>query len=312
MHIGSGPGAERTCPACGGNAYTHFADEHIDEQLVSDFTYASRKRPEFMCLRLVRCLQCDLVYAPTPPPSEFLTTAYSAAAYDSAPEAKAAAESYAKALTPHMARLAGRQAAVDVGAGSGPLLPWLRAAGFSSVIGVEPSRAAIQAAASDVRPMLREGMFSKSLLADVRPSLVCSFMVLEHVADPGEFARTAYDLLEPGGMLAVVVHNWRAPLNRLLGLRSPIIDVEHLQLFSPRSVRMLLARAGFSSIDLRAISNDYPLRYWLRLTPLPASVKRSLTSTLDAVRLSDIHVPLRVGNMLAVGTKAGPGRDELH
>jgi hypothetical protein len=33
---------------------------------------------------------------------------------------------------------------------------------------------------------------------------------------------------------------------------------------------------------------------------------------LDAVRLSDIHVPLRVGNMLAVGTKAGPGRDELH
>jgi SAM-dependent methyltransferase len=294
---------ERPCPACGGRLYAHFADERIDPSKISDFTYASRKQPEFMCLRLVRCKGCDLVYAPTPPTTDFLLNAYSEAAYDSGPEAQAAARSYAKALAPYMARLAGRNAAVDVGAGSGPLLPWLSENGFSPVIGIEPSRAAIDAAPPAVRPMLREGMFSPTLLADVRLSLICSFMTLEHLDDPGGFVGTAYELLEPGGMLAVVVHNWRAPLNRLLGLRSPIIDVEHLQLFCPQAVRALLARVGFVSVDLKSISNAYPLRYWLRLTPLPAGLKTRIADILDRVGLADRLIPLRVGNTLAIAIK---------
>jgi SAM-dependent methyltransferase len=256
-----------------------------------------------MCLRLVRCTVCDIVYAPTPPATNFLSTAYSEAAYDSGPEANAAARSYAQALASHVGRLRPRHAAVDVGAGSGPLLPWLQEQGFSPAIGIEPSRAAIDAATPAVKPLLREGMFSPALIDDLTPSLVCSFMTLEHVADPFDFVSTAWQLLEPGGMLAVVVHNWRAPLNRLLGLRSPIIDVEHLQLFSPESLRTLLARAGFVSIALQSISNAYPMRYWVRLTPLPPGVKRGVTHGLHAVGLADVHVPLRVGNMLAVGFK---------
>ena len=295
--------AERACPACGGRAYVPFADERIDQNKVNDFTYASRKQPEFMCLRLVRCNSCDLVYAPTPPRKEFLSSAYFEASFDSGPEAQAAADTYATALKPYISRIATRQAAVDVGAGSGPLLPWLKDFGFDPVIGIEPSRAAIEAAPADVQPMLREGMFSPAMLTGVTPSLVCSFMTLEHVAEPGEFVREAYELLAPGGMIAVVVHNWRGGLNRLLGLRSPIIDVEHLQLFSPQSVRQLLEGAGFVSVDQTSISNAYPIRYWLRLTPLPGKLKSGLARALETVGLADRQMSFRVGNMLAVGFK---------
>ncbi len=294
---------ERACPVCGGTFYENFAKEHIDSHKVSDFTYASRKEPEFMCLRLVRCTNCDLVFAPTPPATNILSAAYSEAGFDSSEEAHAAAVSYAKALFPYVSQLAGRNAAVDVGAGSGPLLPWLQERGFSPVIGIEPSRSAINAAPPGVRAMLREGMFSPSLLADVVPSLICSFMTLEHLRDPGCFIDSAYQLLEPGGMLAVVVHNWRAPVNRILGLRSPIIDVEHLQLYSPKSLRTLLTRAGFVSTDLNSIANSYSLRYWLRLSPLPASVKKRLAETFNRMDLSNKKISLRVGNMLAICNK---------
>ena len=310
-----GGGEERACPACGGSSTAGFASERIDPARLSGFTYASRKEPEFMCLRLVRCRECDLVYAPQPPTTSVLGEAYSEASFDSGEEAAAAAGSYAKALAPHLATLPGRKGAVDVGAGSGPLLPWLRERGFHPVIGIEPSRSAIDAAPDTVRPLLRQGMFSPALLQGVNLSLLCSFMTLEHLADPGGFVASAYELLEPGGMLAVVVHDWRAPLNRLLGLRSPIIDLEHLQLFSPKSVRTLLSRAGFVSLELQTIANSYPLRYWLRLLPLPGVVKSGIRKALVRIALSRVKLSLRVGNMLVVGRKpessALPARREV-
>jgi SAM-dependent methyltransferase len=294
---------DRACPVCHGRSHAPFADERIDPERVGALTYASRKPPEFMCLRLVRCTTCDLVYAPSPPAEDFLHTAYADADFDSGPEAMAAAETYADALGPHVQGLAGRNAAVDVGAGSGPLLPWLLGQGFKPVIGIEPSRAAIDAAPPAVRPLLRDGMFSASMLEGETPSLICSFMTLEHLPDPGDFVTTAHSLLEPGGAIAVVVHNWRAPLNRLLGLRSPIIDVEHLQLFSPRALRELLQRTGFERIVLTPIRNAYPLRYWLRLTPLPAPAKHLVLGLLNRFGLADHSFAMNVGNMLAVGIK---------
>lgn len=294
---------ERPCPVCHGTAFVPFADERIDPEQVNSLTYASRKPPEFMCLRLVRCTTCDLVYAPSPPAQDFLENAYSVADFDSSPEALAAAKSYASALSSHVTKLKGRGAAVDVGAGSGPLLPWLKESGFSPVIGIEPSRAAIDAAPPDVQAMLREGMFSPALLEGEVPSLICSFMTMEHMADPKWFTDTAHRLLEAGGGLAVVVHDWRAPLNRILGLRSPIIDIEHLQLFSPQSLLSLLERSGFESIEIRPIRNAYPLRYWLRLTPLPAVIKKITLRLLEKIGLADRIIALKVGNMLAFGIK---------
>ena len=293
----------RACPVCGTTTHVKFADEHIDPDRINDFTYSSRKQPEFMCLRLVRCTRCDLVYAPNPPDRSFLAAAYADAAYDSSQAAQCAAQSYAQALTPYLPLLQNKNVAVDLGAGSGPLLPWLCGIGFQTVIGIEPSRAAINAAPVSVKPMLREGMFGAELLEGINPSLICSFMTLEHIDDPGSFITTAYNSLEPGGMVALVVHNWQGLLNRMLGLRSPIIDVEHLQLFNPSSVTFLLEKVGFEAITVKPICNRYPLGYWLRLMPLPASIKNRIASTLDHISLLDRKIPMPVGNILVIGIK---------
>lgn len=295
--------AERPCPVCAGRSTLPFAEERLDASRIGALTYASRKAPEFMCLRLVRCVACDLVFAATPPDRDALRTAYAEAGFDSATEAQAAATTYAEALKIHLKRLRKPGPAVDVGAGSGPLLPLLESMGFCPVLGVEPSHAAIAAAAPAVRPKLRQGMFSRALLGDLRPVLICCFMTLEHLADPGGFLATAVELLEPGGMLAVVVHNWRAVPNRLLGMRSPIIDVEHLQLYSPRSIRSQLERAGLASVELQPIVNTYALRYWVRLAPLPRRLRQRLEGLLSLSGLATWQVSLPVGNLLAVGFK---------
>ncbi|MDD3311791.1 class I SAM-dependent methyltransferase [Pseudodesulfovibrio sp.] len=296
---------ERPCPVCGSREYEPYLPERIDPKAISEQTYASRKNPEFMRHRLVHCPACDVVYTPRPPASGYLEEQYAQAAYGSGEEARCAAQTYARILGPYLGGMPDFGLAVEVGAGNGAFLRHLRDAGFAQVTGIEPSDSAINAAASDVRPMLRRGVFSAEWLQGRAPALVCSFMTLEHLPSPREFVGAASAALAPGGRIALVVHDRRAWLNRALGQRSPIIDIEHLQLFSRRSVQALLEGAGFVDVSIKAFSNSYPPSYWLRLTPLPVCLKNAAGRLIKRMGLEKIRVTLPVGNIFVTGRKIG-------
>lgn len=256
-----------------------------------------------MRLRLVRCLNCDLVYAPSPPTQDTLHHAYSEAAYDSSDEAHYAAKTYAGILEAHLQNMPSRTCAVDIGAGNGALLPELLRMGFRQVIGIEPSRQAISAAPADILPYLREGIFSPEIIKDAAPNLMISCMTLEHVENPRKMLQAIHGALLPGGMVAIVVHNRKGFLNKILGLRSPIMDIEHLQLFCPKSIRILLEQSGFARIAVQAFANTYPLKYWLRLSPLPSVLKKHINHFLAKTGKMNMPIKIPVGNMLAIGIK---------
>ena len=295
--------AARPCPLCLSSDASLFLEERLKPSAYNQFTYASRKRPEFMNHRLLRCLSCDGLYAADPPDDEFLSLAYGQAAYDSGPEAACAASAYRAALEKQAMN---KDCALDVGAGDGAMLAEYLKMGFQAVVGIEPSRSAIAAAPDEIRPLLRPGLFAAEQVRDIQPTLISSFMTLEHLRDPAGFLRAACDLLQPGGLVAVVGHDWRAWLHRLLGRRSPIIDVEHLQLFSARSITALLAAAGFKDISIRRLQNRYPLAYWLRLGPPPLPGQIGVTArkfVQKNPRLSRLTFSFNVGNIMALGVK---------
>lgn len=295
----------RACPVCGTSpeAAKLFMEESFDETRLSGFSYASRKEPEFMCHRLVQCPTCDLVYVDEPPKQDELAVAYHQAEYDSSEEADLAAAAYVRAIQPLLASLPRKQRALEIGTGNGSFLEKLAAAGFSELVGVEPSSAAIAAAPERRRAWIREGIFRE---ADFEPGsfdLICCFMTMEHVSDPGSIARSAFRLLRPGGAFVTVTHDYRSWVNRAMGRRSPIIDIEHMQLFSAQSIHELFTRSGYSGIDVQAFSNTYPVQYWLRLAPLPRFMKRMATATLAALRMNHLRLSFNVGNTCASGLR---------
>lgn len=294
---------ERVCPVCDKAANVLFLEENISLQKISDYTYASRKSPEYMTLRMVRCLGCDTVYAPIPPEANFLAEVYTNAAYDSNEEATYAARIYMKTMLPFIKDLPSLGGAVDVGAGNGALLPLFQNIGFSHVLGVEPSRSALKAAPVEIQPYLHEGVFTAETLSGFSPSLICSFMTLEHILNPAEFIQSAYDSLVSNGKIAVVVHNWQGLLNKFLGKKSPIIDIEHLQLYCPNSIQNLLAKSGFKNIQITSFSNVYPMRYWLRLAPLPHAIKKALLTGAKLMKIDKCKVAVNVGNIMAIAEK---------
>lgn len=278
-----------------------FLNENIDRKKISGFSYSSRKPPEFMCHRMLRCHQCDLVFADAPPDESFLQQAYHLAEYDSADEAEDAALAYSRAIQPALARLTQFETALEIGTGTGVFLAYLKQQGFDSVNGIEPSETAIQAAPIERRGWIKMGMFDE---ADFPPSsfdLICCFMTLEHVSDPALIAKSVLNLLKPGGVFVTVTHNHRSLVNRVLGKRSPIVDIEHLQLFSNQSIHQLFHRAGFEAIEVKSFTNRYTLRYWLRLSPIPSVLKKTLTRIFNIPVLRDLRVGINVGNTIAYG-----------
>jgi len=294
----------RSCPLCGSEADSKvFAPEKLDPAKLGRLAFSSRKLPEYMHYRLMACPVCDVVYADPAPSNDLLGSAYEQAGYDSSEEAAFAARTYGQLLHGIIEHLPSKRRGLDIGAGDGAFLETLLDAGFSEVIGVEPSTAPILAAADRVRPFIRQGMFSAKDFTPGCFDLITCFQTLEHVTDPAALSQEVNSLLAPEGAAMFVCHDRRALSARALGRKSPIFDIEHLQLFSPHSVRYLLEHTGYVRVEVTPIFNRYPLRYWTKLFPLPAAVKKPLLGALGSTRLGSVPVSLPAGNLVAVGYK---------
>jgi SAM-dependent methyltransferase len=295
---------ERSCPVCRAtDASFVFAESNVNAVMLDAFAFASRKLPEYMHWRLLECRRCDLVYASPAPAAESLGDAYEHAAFDSQSEARYAAETYAGLLPRIIKELPDLTGALDIGTGDGCFLERLLRAGFANVVGVEPSAAPIAAAAPGVRPAIRHDVFRVGDYAPASLSLVTCFQTLEHLSDPLAMCEDVFQLLKPGGAVLFVGHNRRSSSAKILGKKSPIFDIEHLQLFSPASVRRLMTVAGFADVEVGSIFNRYPIRYWVRLLPIPVVLKRGFVTLLDASRLGGLALPLPAGNLFAIGYK---------
>ena len=295
----------RKCPVCMACATSGilFLDRRIDMNKLSSFSFASRKVPEYMNYKLLRCPHCDVIYACEAPEGSEISDAYHQAAYDSKYEALQAAEAYEQALKPFLAAMTDRHGMLDIGTGTGVFLQRMLAHGFSGVVGVEPSRAAIDAADMDIKVNIREGVFSADDFEPSSFSLICCFMTLEHVSDPAALVRDCFRLLKTGGIMAVVVHDWRAWNNRLLGRHTPIVDIEHLQLFSKDSITELFRRSDFIDIVCRSFWNSYRIDYWNRLLPSPLFLKHCTAFVLRKTGLGRFRLPMNVGNLMVVAHK---------
>jgi SAM-dependent methyltransferase len=294
----------RSCPVCGSeNQQRIFAEASFAPDALDSFAFASRKIPEYMHYRIVACDRCDLLYCSPIPTPDFLETAYREASFDAADESRFASLTYARFLPELSRRLPDKEGALDVGTGDGAFLRQLLHHGFTDVLGIEPSRAPAAAASADVQHLIRQCPFRASDFEDGRFRLITCFQTMEHICDPLGFCRDAHRLLKERGALYLVCHNHRALSARLMGMRSPIFDIEHLQLFSAKSIRHALEQAGFGEVEVHTIVNRYPLHYWAKLVPVPKAIKATMLRKLRGDILGQIPLSMPAGNMAVIAYK---------
>ncbi len=292
------------CPICKSSAFSKkFADENVHLDQLDRFAFASRKIPEYMHWQLWECQQCDLIYADPIPDRTTLVHEYEQADFSSSVQAKLASDTYASFLPSIQSLLPDLHGVLDIGTGDGIFLEHLIRLGFDQIEGIEPSLAPIQAAKPEIQPLIRHGIFEKGAFSENQFSLVTCFQTIEHVDDPLGMCQEAYRILKPGGAIFLIGHNRRSLSARVLGKRSPIFDLEHLQLFSKQSISQLLNKSGFQVGWVKPIWNRYPVTYWIQLFPLPRWIKSKLMRIIGFFGGNRLILPLPAGNIAVVGYK---------
>jgi SAM-dependent methyltransferase len=295
---------ERPCPICKTSEHAVvFRESTYDESRWTQASFSSRKLPEYMHFRLLTCGTCGLTYGSPVASEETASQAYRGASFEAGAESADAARTYVSYL-----RKQGFEpgSALDIGCGDGAFLRELRRLGFRDVVGVEPSEAPVRVAADDVRPLIRQEMFDGARFAENSFDLVTCFQTIEHVYEPRTLLEDILRILKPGGKVFLIGHDLGAFSARVMGEKSPIFDIEHVQLFNPQSVRFLLEQTGFRTVNVFSIRNAYALTYWVKLFPLPARVKRGLLASFKHPALRGagaMRIPVPAGNMAIFGTK---------
>jgi 2-polyprenyl-6-hydroxyphenyl methylase/3-demethylubiquinone-9 3-methyltransferase len=157
--------------------------------------------------------------------------------------------------------------AFDLGCGSGATANMLAVLGFG-ITGIDLSESGI-ALAKAAHPNCRFEVASvyDDLAAQFgRFPLVVSLEVVEHVYDPGRYARTLYDLLEPGGT-AIVSTPYHGYLKNLALAVSGKFDKHftalwdggHIKFFSIATLGSLLRETGFKDIRFLRVGRIPPL-----------------------------------------------------
>jgi ubiquinone/menaquinone biosynthesis C-methylase UbiE len=146
---------------------------------------------------------------------------------------------------------------LDLGAGAGTFTQIASDAGAGTVVGVEVAEAAITRARTE-HPALefRLAQIDAPLpLEDASFDLVWASEVIEHIADTSAWLSDVRRVLAPGGRLLLTTPT-HGRLRLLLGgverYSEPLGD--HLHLYTPRSLRTLLAGFGFADTRVWAAS----------------------------------------------------------
>src|SRR5205807_107331 len=143
---------------------------------------------------------------------------------------------------------------LDVGCGAGKFLLRMKNLGWD-VSGVDFSPTAVQAVrAAGMRAL--QGTLPHPELRPGNFDVVAMRHALEHVPDPRETLRRAWELLAPGGLLLIQVPNFAAWDVSVLGDAALGVDLpRHLTHFTPQTLGEMLRREGMTNITVRQVSH---------------------------------------------------------
>ena len=247
-------------------------------------------------LRLVRCLQCSMTYA-NPVSTEFASGEFYDRAGGEYLSPDKLESDYADVRFERELRLFRAHcpsgSVLDVGCSSGGFLYQLqkRFPHDYQVLGTDVSTGPLDHAAKMGVPVVIGNFLTEPFPGPF--DAITFWAVMEHLFEPRAFLKRAASLLKPGGLCFILVPNLNSLAVRLLGARYRYIFPEHLNYFTPRTLRQF-AGGDFAVVQLKS-THFNPVVFWQDFRrgarEVPRAERAQLLRRTNAWKKSHLMLP---------------------
>ena len=289
------------CPICGKDtSYQVKYEANFDPESLD---FSSKKTSPHMLFRNVQCDGCTLVYSTPIFPFEDIQRLYEGSDFHEFDQMEIMADSYEKLFFKHISGVSETTRVLEVGCANGFFLKRLKRNGLTNFWGVEPNSGAYSNTDKAIKPRVINDFLCNDLFKPESFDVACSFQVFDHVLDPNNFLKKINGYLKPSGFFLQVHHNVNSLLPTLLGSKASTFDIEHIHLWSPKTMRLILEKHGFEVVVLKNISTSYQIAHALERFPMVPWLKKVLFSLVRWTRLENVTIRFPVENMVIVSKK---------
>ncbi len=275
-------------------------EEEIDEKAFSARRFYDKK----IHFQWVRCNACGLLRSDPIADPVVIAHLYANSDFNYDPEVENLRRTYGAYLAQVSAYIAQKERLLEIGCGNGFFLEEALQQGFKDVIGIEPSRKAIEKATPKIRTKIREDFFNKRDFSANFFDVICVFQTLDHLFDPSATLKDCYEILKPGGVILAINHNVGSWSVKLLGEKSPIFDIEHTYLYDFVTMRRLFEKNNYNVRGIYSTKNLYSIDYLFSLLPIqPRGLKKMIHRILRTTRISKISLWVPLGNLSIIAQK---------
>lgn len=277
---------------------------NVDLEAFNPAVFSARRIPDMIHYQIVRCNTCGLVRSDPVADVNVLKQLYQQSSFTYGRDTPNLTRTYGRYLRKTEKYQISKDHILEIGCGNGFFLEVALSQGFGEVTGVEPSQDAIEQANPVVRSKIVCDTFRPGLFAANTFSVICMFQTFDHVSEPNSLLEECARLLRPGGVMLCLNHNVEAFSSRVLKEKSPIIDIEHTYLYSPKTMKWIFEKHSFQVLEAGPAWNTIRLYSLFRLFPMPREFKRKLLDFMDRAHLSEVRITVPLGNLYLIAQKA--------
>ncbi len=268
--------------------------------------YAPRRKRDFFHYRIVECKNCSLLRSDPLIDENELKQFYfdSECTYtdenENVPLKKTYGNYFANMLKKYNV---GKESFLDIGCSNGFMLEKALEFGFKKIMGIEPSTDAIDQASPTIKPFIVNGMFNDKMFEKDSFDLITFFQTFDHIAEPNIFLQNCFNILKDDGFILAINHNAKSFSARIMGEKSPIIDIGHAYLYDLTTMKKVFEQNNFVVHNVFPIKNTVSIERLIQLLPIRSTTSEKIQKLGRLLKINKCSLKLPLGNLGIIAQK---------
>jgi SAM-dependent methyltransferase len=280
--------------------------ERLPKKILNEDPYAPRRKRDFFHYKIVKCKNCNLLRSDPLIDENELKKLYfdSKCTYtdenENIPLKKTYGHYFSNVLENYSVE---KKSFLDIGCSNGFILEKAIDFGFSKVVGVEPSTDAIDKASSKIKPLIINKMFDEEMFEKNSFDMITFFQTFDHITNPNSFLKNCFDVLQDNGFILAINHNANSFSAKILGEKSPIIDIGHAYLYNLNTMKQIFEKNNFLVHSVFPIKNIVSVERLIQLLPLSPSTSDKIQQFARSLKINKFSLKLPLGNLGIIAQK---------